>query len=169
MDNSQFVIFPIDIKVKFDKKIQKNKIEYALDYYKLRKLVKSIPIYNSRNYGICAGMKSMITVIEYDDSIDIDFKRDYNIDFFKEAQKTLYFKSPQGTYLYFFQYEVSLPTIYNTIPGINIINDLGYVFAGKDFKQFSESDIIQNMSKDVVNMLETISNTCLNEPHHSTG
>jgi Bifunctional DNA primase/polymerase, N-terminal/Family of unknown function (DUF5906) len=107
-------------------------------------LDKSKPIGRSKNWAIQTGKRSDITVI------DIDIKKDKNgmeemieagIDL--DDYGTYKIKTQSGGFHYYFKYDDRFKTTANLLPGIDIRNDGGCVFAGDRYEVLNDCDPIE--------------------------
>lgn len=125
-----FIKFPVQLEIQADKinvcmrqKKEKQVVSIHKDW---KGLTTSIPTDGHDHYGILTGKKNKITVVDL--SEDIDFPVDISgIGMFNVSTPAF------GTH-YYFQYEEKLESIYNTLPGVSVINDRGCVFFGATYK-----------------------------------
>ena len=122
-------------------------------------LEKTKPIGRSKNWGIQTGKRSGITVIDVDiknDKNGVNSLIDAGIDL--DDYKTYTVKTQSGGFHYYFEYDERFETSANVIPGVDIRNDGGCVFAGARYEILNNAEPIP-MPEEVFEALYPKSNS----------
>lgn len=128
MDN--LIKFPVQLKVlsnKGDKQV-------VSIHSKWKQLNDSASVAESDNYGVLTGSKNQITVIDFNGVNEELFMNSRGIRMFN-------IQTPSGGVHFYFQYEEKLKSIYNTMPGVSVINDGGCAFFGTNYRLLNNAPI----------------------------
>lgn len=143
---SSFITFPVVLDFQFDPTDNRfnQKVKKAISVYdSWRQLTRSVE--HKMNYGIRTGRISNLTVLDFafnSPAYDIvQAKRLYTVD------------TPSRGMHYYFQYEASLDSIYNTFPGVSVMNDNRFVFAGHNYRPHDDECPISVMPPNLVDLL----------------
>ena len=152
--NENFMRFPVSLTItpledKNKSRSWKTKSKKVDTIYRnWKQLEHTVDVQGCKHYGIHTGAKNNITVIDFEDPL----KYSHIVDKIKGMSVT----TPSGATHFYFDYEVSLNTIYHALDGVSVINDRGCVFFGTDkteYKPMNEEYPISKMPETLFKML----------------
>ncbi|GMF23992.1 unnamed protein product [Phytophthora lilii] len=130
-----------------------------------QKLSKCQAIGKSRNWGIQTGKRSGITVI------DVDIKKNKNgmdslldVDIDLDDYQTYKVRTCSGGYHYYFKYDERFKTSANVLPGVDVRNDNGCVFAGERYEVVNDAEPVDMPEELYEALYHCKENTCAMTP-----